>query len=123
MSKVIRITRDQAQVSIANYYLVCLMMFVALTAKALDLFLLPTYRFKPCMSFLTVFIKKLNVYPLCFERSYGVSGSKIALKYLFFDMVKLLKQLGIVVEGDKVVFNGFSNVCYLINLIFRNCVC
>ena len=71
-------------------------------------------------SYIAIFIKKLNIYPLFFEKGHRLPANRIAIKFLFYDLIRVVKSLGITIELSRQFFNGFENFCYLIKLIFRS---
>ena len=111
--------KDEPKIKISNYFIECVLIFVAHIAKVLDVFLLPNYKLRPMRSYLTIFVKKLNKYPLFFDTNYGVPASRIALRFLFYDLVKIVKSLGIEINREKQTFNGFENLSFVIKLVFQ----
>lgn len=92
-------------------------MFIVITAKLLDLFLVPNYSFSGNRASLSVFYKKLKSFPLFFNKSYGINSNKMALKYLHSDFVKVLKSLKIEVPEEVSIFETPTDLGKLIEII------
>lgn len=111
-------TKEEAALKIANYCIPCIMMFVVFVAKLSDLFLVPDYHFMGERSFVTAYITKMISYPLFFDKSYGVNPTKMALKYLHSDFIKVLKHLKVSVEMRLLFFNDLESLKELIDVVY-----
>lgn len=95
------------------------MSFMVLTAKLMDVFLMSNYIYKGDHSFVSVFILKLSNYPLFFNKSIGTSSTKMALKFLQADFVRIIKQLGLSIKLKEQRFNDCSDLVRLIDIIYE----
>ena len=110
--------KDEAAFKIANYCIPCIMMFVVFVSKVTDLFLVPNYHFMGERSFVTVYLSKLASYPLFFDRSYGLNPTKMAIKYLHSDFIKLLKHLRVPLGTDLLLFKDLESLKQLIDIVY-----
>jgi len=102
---------------IVNEYVPKIMMFVVFTAKLLEIFLVPNFNFVSSKCYITVFFKKLNHYPLFFNKKYGINSPTMALKYLHSDFVKILKHLGVHIIDEICMLDNLEDISALVDLV------
>ena len=73
--------KEEVFVKIVNFFIPQIMKFVSISAKLLDLFLIPVYREKSHTYYVKIFYKKLNVYPLYIDQRYNVSSYKLGIRH------------------------------------------
>lgn len=87
------------------------------SAKILNLFLVPNYNFQSNRAYLSIFNTKLKNYPLFFSKQYGVNSNKMAMKFLHSDFVKVMKSLKINVPEELSLFTNFSDLQRLLEIL------
>ncbi len=109
-----------AKQKIVNFFLPCIMMFVALVSKLFGLFLVCNYSYLGDRSSVNVLINnELKSFPLFFNKKYGTKPTLMGIKFLFGDLVKLIKHLGLRVGIGEQMFSDFNDLVQLIDIIYE----
>lgn len=110
---------DEAKRTIVNYYIPCTMMFVVFVAKLFEIFLVSNYNYLGDRSFVSIFIHKLLNYPLFFDKGYGAHPTRMAIKFLHCDFVRIIKHLRLEIELDEQRFEDIDDLIRLIDIIYE----
>ena len=110
---------DEAKRTIVNYLIPCVMMFVVQTAKLFSIFLVSNYNYIGDRSFVTIFIHKLVNYPLFFNKNYGANPTRMAIKFLHADFVRIIKHLCLRITLKEQRFEDLKNLIRLIDIVYE----
>ena len=69
---------------------------------------------------MSVFIKdEMKNFPLFVNKKYGIKPTQMGIKFLFGDLIKLIKHLGLKVSCGEQMFADLSDLVQLIDIIYE----
>jgi hypothetical protein len=101
-----------------NFLAIKLVLFVVFSAKILDMFVFPCYYYSGSGLYFKISTHKTKMYPLFFNTRWDLERIKKSLKFLFSDLLKIMKMMGI--ESDThIVFQKFQDFFDILLIIKR----
>lgn len=91
-----------------NFLTIKLVFFVVFAAKVMDMFVFPCYQYSGSGVYFKISTHKTKMYPLYFDSRWGFDTIKKSLKFLFSDLLKLMKMMGVDYD-THVVFEKYQD--------------
>lgn len=106
---------------VKSYNLISLkiMFFVVFGSIILDMFVFPSYYFHSNGIFFKISTQKMKMYPLFLSNKWDVNTLNRSYKFLYTDLLKLLKCYGINPNKSK-TFEKFSDFIDLLKILYHN---